>query len=201
MVAENYYYKPLRTKIAECMKEDWIGKAIFFNINATKKQQSKGDWRDDASVAKFGSLFEGGIHWINFINNIGFVVKNAMGFVHDAQIKLERSIQASCNTDKGTIINLFYSWEIDTIFKGLRLSRIYGTEGSITFESNGLFIFVRGKKIKLFFPGFKNITGIAPMLLDFMEAIKQNKTPQFTWQMAVKDLRLIEEIYGNIKNN
>ena len=40
--------------------------------------------------------------------------------------------------------NLFHSWSAKTKMKVLSVSRIYGSEGIIHFESNGIFILVRG---------------------------------------------------------
>ena len=200
LVAENYFYKPLRIKIKELLESGIIGKAIFININATKKQKSKGDWRDDVKVSGHGALFEGGIHWVNFINNIGLNLQHSEGFVTDASDPLERSIQLSSNSEEGTIVNLFYSWEVDTIFKGLRLSKIFGSQGSITFETNGIFVFTRGKKIKFCMPDLSNITGSHLMLNDFMTALRSGDDAGFHWKMAKKDLEIIEAVYQSIKN-
>ena len=59
------------------------------------------------------------------------------GFLPKQKNVLEKSMQVVANTEEGAVINLLYSWEVDTIAKGLRVSRIYGREGSITFETNG----------------------------------------------------------------
>lgn len=195
LIAENYYYKPLRKSIEQLLKDGVIGDPLFLNISATKKQISNGDWRDDQEITGFGSLYEGGIHWINFMNNIGYTITDIQGFVPQPAEFLERSAQVSVKTKEGPILNLFYSWEADTIFKGYRLSRIYGREGSITFETNGQFIIVRGKKTRLLFPGFKNLHGYKLMFSDFFSALRSGKESRFTWRMAQRDLQVIETAY------
>lgn len=199
MVAENYYYKPLRTKIKETLESGLIGDPLFLHINATKTQASQNDWREDPNLTGFGALFEGGIHWINFINNLGFDITEIRGYVPGQKKTLERSIQVIAATAQGVVINLLYSWEVNTIFKGLRRSKVYGREGSLTFETNGIFAFLRGKKTKLMFPGLSNISGAAPMIDDFLGAIREGRSPEFTWQMAQHDLQLIEEIYASME--
>lgn len=198
IVAENYYYKPLRNRIETLLHSRIIGTPLFLNINATKKQASKNDWREDKAQTGFGALFEGGIHWINFINHLGYEINDIRGAVPGPKKDLERSIQVNATTSEGLVMNLLYSWEVDTMFKGLRISRIYGTEGSITFESNGVFIFARGNKKKLSFPDLKNITGQKNMHKDFVDSIRNGTSPQFDWRMAQSDLRLIESIYKSI---
>lgn len=195
LVAENYFYKPLRTTIKSLLDDRVIGDPLFLNISATKKQISAGDWREDKAITGFGSLYEGGIHWINFMNNIGYTITDIQGFLPQPQQELERSSQVSLKTKEGPILNLFYSWEADTIWKGYRLSRIYGRQGSITFETNGNFVFVRGKKTRLIFPGFKLIGGYKLMFEDFLGAIRTGREASFTWRMAQRDLEVIEEAY------
>lgn len=198
LIAENYFYKPLRVKIKSFLDQKLIGDPLFILINATKKQVSKGDWREDPGVTGFGSLYEGGIHWINFINNLGLPIQEVTGFFPKKINKLERSAQVTAETESGTIINLFYSWEVDTIFKGLRWSKIFGREGSISFETNGIFVIVRGKKKKISFPGLKDIGGYQGMFNDFMRALRTGESPALTWKMAQKDLQMIEKAYKNL---
>lgn len=200
LIAENYYYKPMRYRIHELLNSGVIGQPLFMNISATKKQKSKNDWREDQELTGYGALFEGGIHWINFINNIGLTIEKVHGFRPIKEGALEKSMQVTAETREGTIINLLYSWEVDTMFFGLRLSRIYGTEGSITFESNGVSVFTRGKKKKLGFPQLSKITGFKPMFRDFFVSLRAGKQPEFTYQMAQRDLELIEEAYASLDN-
>jgi UDP-N-acetylglucosamine 3-dehydrogenase len=200
LVAENYFYKPLRYKIHQLLHENAVGKPIYVNINATKKQENKG-WRNEVKTMKYGALFEGGVHWINFINNIGLNIKNVFGFKHDKENPLEQSFQVTCSTDRGTSINLFYSWEIPRLINGLGLSKIYGTEGSITFESNGLFVLVKGKKKALYFPGLANVTGFKPMLQDFIATIKGHKEVELKNEYIYQELIIIEKAYHSSNNN
>lgn len=200
MVAENYYYKPLRNRIEQIITDKLVGDPLFIQINATKTQKSKNDWREDQAIAGYGALFEGGIHWISFINNIGLEITDVKGFIPKQESKLERSIQVSAETKEGAVINLIYSWEVSTIAKGLRLSKIYGREGSTTFETNGVMLYLRGKKSRLSFPKLKHIAGYKPMFKDFFVSLRSGKKPAFTYQMAKKDLVLIEQIYASTKD-
>lgn len=193
MVAENYFYKPLRKKLADVLAAGHIGEIRFMYFNATKKQTT-GDWRDEA-IAGGGALFEGGIHWINFINNLGMKIRKVTGFKPGQSSKLERSMQVVAEYEKGQVGTLLYSWELGALINGLRISRIYGTEGSITFESNGVFMFIRGKKWKFILPGFADIGGSKGMFHDFFNAMRTGEEPGFNFAMAKHDLELVEEAY------
>ncbi len=198
MVAENYFYKPVLEKLRNILATDVIGDVRFMYFNATKKQ-TQDDWRNEAGVSGGGALFEGGIHWINFMANLGLRIKKVTGFQpKKPDNQLERSMQVVAEYEEGMVANLFYSWEIDALINGLRLSRIYGTEGSVTFESNGIFIFIRGKKWRFILPGFSDIGGSKKMFRDFYLAIKNGVDPAFNFAMAKRDLELVEQAYRTV---
>jgi len=196
MVAENYFYKPLLRKLRETLAADLIGDLKFLFFNATKTQKTD-DWRDDKTLTGGGALFEGGIHWVNFMANLGLDIQAVTGFL--PKIKkanaLERSMQMVVKYKDGPIGTLLYSWEVNTLLKGLRLCRIYGSAGSITFEANGLFIFVRGKKWRLIFPGFSDIIGAEAMFRDFFAALRNGEEPALHFELAKRDVAMIEEAY------
>jgi len=193
-IAENYYYKPALKKLREVLAADLIGDIKFLFFNATKSQEVS-NWRADASTAGGGALFEGGVHWINYISNLGLTIQAVTGFQPLNTGKLERSMQVVAKYAEGPIGTLIYSWEVNTLFGGLRKSRIFGSKGSITLESNGLYIFVRGKKWKLLFPGIADISGSKAMLTDFINALRSGEDAAFTLQMAKRDLEIVEQAY------
>ncbi|RMF31172.1 MAG: gfo/Idh/MocA family oxidoreductase, partial [Bacteroidetes bacterium] len=199
LVAENYFYKPLLRKLRRIIASGIIGDIKFLFINATKTQRT-GDWRDDPSQAGGGALFEGGIHWVNFISNLGLTLHTVQGFQPGQGTDMERSIQIVAKYREGPIATLLYSWEVSALLKGLRLSRIYGTRGSITFESNGVFIFARGKGLRLSFPGLRDIGGYKAMFADFLDALHKGTEPAFNLELAQRDLEVIERVYQSIRS-
>jgi predicted dehydrogenase len=196
-VAENYYYKPLARKLREILKAGWIGEILFVHVNALKQQEAI-DWRNNSKLAGGGALFEGGIHWINFIVNLGLNLKSLKGFRPGKKEGLERSLMLDLEFAEGAIGTLYYSWETPSLFKGLCMSKIYGKKGSITFESNGLFILVSGSRNRLFFPGVSDIAGYKAMFRDFIHSLRTGKEPEMTLDVAQKDLQYIENIYQSM---
>ncbi|TWV97454.1 Gfo/Idh/MocA family protein [Chitinophaga pinensis] len=192
-VAENYFYKPALKRLREVLAMNLIGDIKFLFFNATKSQKVT-DWRADAGKAG-GALFEGGIHWINYMSNLGLTVQSVTGFQPSNTSKPERSMQVVAQYAEGPIGTLLYSWEVNALFRGLRHSRIFGSKGSIKFESNGLYIFVRGEKWKLIFPGIRDISGAKGMLTDFIHALQTGEDAAFNLQMARRDIELIEQAY------
>ena len=93
-----------------------------------------------------------------------------------------------------------YSWEVPTIFQGLRISRIFGTMGSITFETNGLFVIVRGTKTRVILPGLSDISGYRAMLEDFVDSLNSGRDPKFSTELARQDVLLLDEAYKTMNH-
>ena len=232
-VAENYYYRPLVRKLREHITAGSIGEVRYLIVKALKDQKT-GGWREDEAMAGGGALFEGGIHWVNFMGGIGLSVEAVHGFrpgvsprseatgaetrgmssaaagresarVFSPVASLrgdttpsatpERSMLAVFRYAEGAVGTLFHAWDTPSLLKGLRLSRIYGTGGSIAFESNGLFVLIFGKRPRIIFPGFRDISGYKAMFADFFTAIRTGAEPEMTLARARRDLELVEAAY------
>jgi predicted dehydrogenase len=80
------------------------------------------------------------------------------------------------------------------------LSKLYGRDGVITFESNGLFVLVRGRGIpRLLLPGFRDIRGYQAMYRDFVNAIRTGQSPEMSIERAMEDQRLMDQIYATVE--
>lgn len=198
MVAENYFYKPLAVALRRILQEGLIGEPLFVHLNALKKQKT-GNWRDDPGLSGEGALLEGGIHWINLLANLGPEVASVQGYLPGRERRMEKSIMVAFQYAGGAAGSLFYSWETPGLLQGLRISRIFGREGSVTFESNGVFLLARGRRWRFCGPRFSDISGYKAMLKDFVNALHSGSSPAFTLKMARRDLQLIESVYRSAR--
>ena len=194
MVAENYFYKPILRTLRAMLRQGVIGEPRFLDIKALKTQRTQ-NWRDDAALAGGGALYEGGIHWIDFLANVGLDLVSVHGFRPGRSAGLDREMLVVARYAQGAVGTLFFSWNTPSLLKGVRLSRIHGTEGSITFESNGLFALALGRTVQLRFPGVRDLTGSRAMFHDFLGALRENRAPAFTLALARRDLELVEAVY------
>jgi predicted dehydrogenase len=88
---------------------------------------------------------------------------------------------------------------VPSLLQGLRLSKLLGREGIITFESNGVFVLVRGHGFpRLLFPGFRDIRGYQAMYRDFARSIREGRAPQMNLDLAMADQRLMDQIYASL---
>lgn len=194
MVGENYFYKPVLRMLRDLLRDGVIGEPRFLDIKALKTQRTA-NWRDERSVAGGGALYEGGIHWVNFMANLGLTLVSMEGVRPGDPAGLDRQMLVIARYAEQAVGVLFFSWAVPSPLKGVRLSHIYGTEGVITFESNGLFVLARGTSTTLRFPGIRDLTGSRAMFRDFLDAIRANRSPEFTLAHARRDLELVEAVY------
>ena len=102
--------------------------------------------------------------------------------------------------DNGAVGSLYYSREIPSLLRGLRLSKLFGRRRVITFESNGAFVLVRGEGVpQLRFPGFRDMRGYRAMYADFVRAIGAARAPEMSLEAAMDDQRLMDQIYASLR--
>ena len=193
MVAENYAYKPVAVHLRRVIGAGDLGDVRFVLLNATKRQAAS-DWRADPALSGGGALFEGGVHWISFAANIGLEVLDVRGYRVGRAEGPDRSSLVTFRYRNGAVGTLMHSWELPAPFGGLRLSKVQGTAGAVTFESNGFVVVTTGRRRSLRLPAFSDPLGYRAMFSDFLDALRVGRDPEFTLAMARRDLVLLEAI-------
>ena len=196
LVAENYFYKPLARLLRQTINRGDLGDLRLIQLNALKRQTT-GDWRDDPNLSGSGALFEGGIHWISLLANLGLTVTRVEASQAGNRDGFDRSVVVTMEYEEGPVATLAYSWELPGVPKGVRWSACYGTEGTLHFETNGLLAWQSGRRTRIALPGMRDLLGYRAMLADFLEAIRQNRAPAYTLALAERDLRLVEQAYSS----
>lgn len=197
LVAENYRYKPLTTVLRRLLDAGEVGELRLVRLSALKYQATpEDDWRGSAELAGGGALFEGGIHWVNLLATLGSEIVEVKGFRPPGGLGPERTMLVVVRFAGGAVGTLHHSWDAPARLKGLSLSQIVGAQGTIAFESNGLFVALTGRRRRLFFPGLRDIRGFRAMFDDFFTAIATGTTPRMTLAAARRDLAVVEAAYG-----
>jgi UDP-N-acetylglucosamine 3-dehydrogenase len=192
LVAENYFYKPVARHLRRLITAGDLGDIRFVSLNATKRQPANG-WRADPTLSGGGALFEAGVHWISFAAHIGLEVVDVRGYRVGAHEGPDRSSLVVFRYTNGAVGTLAHSWEIAAPFGGLRFSKVQGTHGAVTFESNGLAVVTSGRRRSLALPALADPLGYRAMLEDFLWAVQSGAPPRFTLAMAKRDLALLEQ--------
>lgn len=204
LVGENDHYKPLAICLRRLLHEGVIGDLLMAHFTTLLRRfKPANDWRNDESMAGGDAFFEEGIHWLHLANSLGPVITEAHGFRPPVKPRnldtRAKSIMVAFRYDTGAAGALYYSREVPSLFRGLRLSKLFGRDGIISFESNGACVFVRGKGgMQLLLPGFRDMRGYQAMYRDFIGAIREQRVPKMNLEVAMADQRLMDQIYATV---
>jgi predicted dehydrogenase len=203
LVGENDHYKPLARTLRRLLAEGAVGEMVFAQfVTIARKLKTADDWRNDETMAGGDAFFEEGIHWLHLAGSLGPAITGIQGHrpglprtspaTGDTRAK---SMMVAFRYDNDAVGTLYYSREVPSLLRGLRLSKIFGRGGIITFESNGTFVLVRGNGApRLIFPGFRDIRGYQAMYRDFLASIRDRHAPQMSVERALEDQRLMEQL-------
>ena len=97
----------------------------------------------------------------------------------------------------GAVGTLYYSWEMPVLMKGLHLSAVYGTEGVASFESNGIFLSVRGRR-RGCAPRRSTSPATRGCGATSFPRSSPNREPRFDFDKARRDLVLTEAVYRSL---
>jgi UDP-N-acetylglucosamine 3-dehydrogenase len=204
LVGENDHYKPLAVTLRKLIADGAIGEMVFAHFSTiAKRLKTAEDWRNDESMAGGDAFFEEGIHWLHLAASLGPNIASITGFrpapSSEGPDRRAKSMLVSFTYDNGAVGSLYYSREIPSLFRGLRLSKLMGRKAVITFESNGTVLLVRGDGLpRIMFPGFRDIRGYQAMYRDFRESVERGTQPQMTLERAMEDQKLMDEIYSSL---
>jgi predicted dehydrogenase len=206
IVGENDHYKPLAVCLRRLLARNVVGDMLFGHFTTLALLPKKADdWRNDESMAGGDAFFEEGIHWLHVAGSLGPKITTIHGYRPPPSTKGPdkriKSMLVAFKYDNGAAGALYYSREVPSLFRGLRFSKIFGREGIITFESNGVIAFVRGKTWfpRILFPGFRDIRGYQAMYRDFVRAIREGDQPQMSLERAIEDQALMDQIYTGLR--
>ena len=205
IVGENDHYKPLAVYLRRLISTGALGDMVFAQFTTiAHKLKAADDWRNDEEMAGGDAFFEEGIHWLHLANSLGPRIVDAHGYrppvSSNGPDRRAKSMLVSFAYDNGAVGSVYYSREIPSLFRGLRLSKLFGRRRVITFESNGSFVIVRGEGVPhLRFPGFRDMRGYRAMYADFVRAIRDDRAPEMNLEAAMADQRLMDQIYASLR--
>jgi predicted dehydrogenase len=202
LVGENDHYKPLAVCLRQQLAAGAIGEMVFAHFTTlARRLKTADDWRNDETMAGGDAFFEEGIHWLHLAGSLGPTITSITGYrpalSREGPDRRAKSMLAAFRYDNGSVGALYYSREVPSLLRGMRLSKLFGRGGIITFESNGAFVFVRGRGLpKLLLPGVRDARGYQAMYRDFLGAIHLGVPPAMSLERAMADHALMDQVYS-----
>jgi len=202
LVGENDHYKPLAVTLRRLLADGVIGELVMASFTSVAdKPKAADDWRNDEGLAGGDAFFEEGIHWLHLAGSLGPRIVRIRGFRPApanegfGPDRRGRSQLVAFDYDSGAVGALLYSREVPSLLRGVRVSKLYGRRGEITFESNGGAVMVHTRGLpRLVHPGWRDIRGYRAMYLDLAEAIRTGRQPEMSLERALDDQRLMDEV-------
>ena len=207
LVGENDHYKPLAVTLRRVLAEGAIGDMVLAHFTTiVKRLKTADDWRNDETMAGGDAFFEEGIHWLHIAGSLGprILPESVRGYrppvSEEGPDKRAKSMLVTFQYDNGAAAALYYSREVPSLLRGLRVSKLFGRKGIITFESNGTFLVERGRGVpRIIFPGFRDIRGYQAMYHDFYRAIREGGQPEMSLERAMEDQALMDRVYATLR--
>ena len=193
-VAENYVYKPIARLLRDTIVSGELGDVRFVMLHAAKWQPASG-WRADPSLSGGGALFEAGVHWIALAAHLGLDLEEVHGYRAGPRHGADLSSLTVFRYHGGAVGTLAHSWELRAPFGGARCSRVQGTRGSISFESNGFASISTGARRRMRLH-LRDTMGYQAMHSDFLRVIRHGGEPWYTMDKAQQDLRWLESAHA-----
>ncbi|MEW6752262.1 MAG: Gfo/Idh/MocA family oxidoreductase [Candidatus Latescibacterota bacterium] len=196
MVAENYYYKPMLRLLHDLLRQGHLGLLQEVHLRKECRQQAAG-WRSE-----YGALLEGGIHFVALAGGLLDQEPEAVEacFPGHRPGYPERRSHLRLRYPGGVNATVRYAWDRPALLRGIfQHSRIVGSEGRITFESNGLYVHLRaGESRRLCFPGLADLMGYRAMARDFLRCLEGGGPPLSDFARARRDLNVVFAAYANL---
>jgi len=133
LVGENDHYKPLAVTLRRLLADGVIGDMLFAHFTTiARRLKTADDWRNEETIAGGDAFFEEGIHWLHIAGSLGprIVPTSVRGYRTPPSTggpdRRAKSMMVAFQYDNGAAGSLYYSREVPSLLKGLRLSKIFG---------------------------------------------------------------------------
>ena len=191
--------------LRKLIAEGAIGEMVFAHFTTiARRLKSADDWRNDESMAGGDAFFEEGIHWLHIAGSLGPRIVLIDGYrpsiSREGPDTRAKSMMVAFRYDNNAVGSLYYSREIPSLFRGLRLSKLYGRRGVITFESNGLFVLARGNGApRLRSRAFAICAAIRQCTAISTPPSRGGRAPEMSLERAIEDQRLMDDVYSSLR--
>ena len=140
LVGENDHYKPLAVTLRRLLAEGAIGEMVFAHFTTiAQRLKTADDWRNDEAHGRRRRVLRGG----HPLAAPGRQPRPADR--HGARLSARRcratgpdrrakSMMVAFRYDNDAVGSLYYSREMPSLLRGLRLSKLFGRDGIITFD-------------------------------------------------------------------
>lgn len=202
MVAENARFIPAMLRCKELIDQGAIGALRLVQVQAEQRYTPTG-WRSALEMNGGGAFIDGGIH---SVDNLVYLAGMPVRLYACAQPKVlhqvegEDGIVMMAEMDNGAVGLINFSWG-NLHLSGQPWIAVTGARGRIYLDlTKGTLTLDTGIEQKQY-QFSENDFGRKSMVLEFVEAVRQNRPPAFSGEEAMRDLVVVLKAYESIKSS
>ncbi len=200
MVAENFRFKPSVLKAKQLIEQGAVG-ALKFVCVKTLYLATHAGWRSDENRMGGGALIDGGIHWVNTLTTLGGKARSAFALEAPRtrpNVPREDSMIMLADLGDGVAGELVHSWGVPSPGR-FQFSVVSGTEGSLYIENHGFFLFLSGKRRRVYPCPLRDRRGFRAMYQEFAQSLRERRSPLMSGEAARQDLAFVLAAYESAK--
>jgi predicted dehydrogenase len=193
------HFYPVIDRIKEIISSKEIGQLILAQINAFEyfnpEPGGPRSWFLDKKRAGGGPFFDFGCHRIEVLMNILADVGDVRSLLQ--RVAFEREVEDTASVllrfESGVLANVTVT---HAAFESLDTLSLFGSEGSIhvpVLNQGTMEVVTRGGRRMERHPPHPNFH--VPLILDFMDAIFEDRQPKVDGQIGWEVNRILEEVY------
>ena len=199
MVAENYRFLPPVAKAKELVDAGVLGQLRLVQLQE-QYPYGPGGWRNNAELNGGGVYIDGGIHKASILACLAGPPNEIYGIaVPPGQpgLDAEDGIVVVNRYDDGLVGVINHSWAVGQ-HTGQWVS-ISGSAGSAYFELDGSWIELIDGTGKHRLELTRSERGLALMVREFYESIREGRAPSMTGPQGVQDLAMVLKAYESMR--
>ena len=149
------------------------------------------------------AFFEEGIHWLHLAGSLGPRITSIQGYrpaaSREGPDRRVKSMMVAFRYDNDAVGSLYYSREIPSLFRGLRMSKLFGARASSRSSRTGSFVVGAdsGLPRRDRSRAFATSAAIRRCIVISSARSGTARAPEMSLERAIDDQRLMDQIYAS----
>ena len=201
MVAENYRFMAVVRRAKALIEAGAIGLPRLIQLQEEGAFRPAG-WRDSRDLNGGGVFIDGGIHKVNIL---AFLAGRPQTVYATAPRRLDPSLDAEdalvvVTTSDTGVVGVINHSSAKTLDPGTKWVSVLGTEGRIYFELSQAWLKLHDGRSERTLPCPGDRHGLATMVREFRDSIRQGRQPEMSGQEGLEDLEVVVRAYESMES-
>lgn len=207
MIAENFRFMPAVKTTKKILDSNILGKPSSVYIQETNSYIPQG-WRIKLNQMGGGILIDLGIHYLSMLRYLfgepfevcASLPKPQSPEFQSLEMEGESAISVDTKMNRGVSANINLAWGLYSNTKTRQIINIICEKGSLDIKIHSRFLNLRrGKKEKMIFLGFGDISGHKNLIEDFLYRAEKKLPIIVNHKIGIDDLAFVKIAYKSLE--